>query len=549
MGLRSDGLSDPAAWGWAEQLFDLLEEGVVVVDGDERIQVWNAGAERTLGRQASQVVGRRIDTVFDPSSVAVVRGMLAACPATRPPVGDPSRLGPFPVSETRDAHRRPDGRRVAIEWTCYPVFHPGGEFFGLAAVVADVSAVTVADEQRAALSRLSTRALGASSAREVLDLAVATAAEALEVAYVSLLEMVLERDEFVLVATHGWEHAELGVTTIKLAEGAQSVVALTTDGPVVSENVWSDPRFNPSVLLRSFQRRVGASAMVAVRAGGRPWGVLAAHDTSNRAFTREELDVFQTIANVMATVVEREQSGRQSIDDDRQLQLEMVGKIATGVAHDLNNVLSGIDALAALAADDMEPTRELSEILGHIRAEVDIGHAIVSQVVEFTNLVASDDVPVELGEFLDELVRRLARTVPAGVSLRFRPTGQPITVAVGAVTVHRIVTNLITNAVAALSGSGTVRVEASVETVTVVTSVDRELSSGRWARIDVIDDGPGIDPDLLERVFDPTFTTKAGGMGLGLTQVLGLANRYGGRAQLERRPEGGMIASVWLPTV
>ena len=42
MGLRSDGLSDPAAWGWAEQLFDLLEEGVVVVDGDERIQVWNA---------------------------------------------------------------------------------------------------------------------------------------------------------------------------------------------------------------------------------------------------------------------------------------------------------------------------------------------------------------------------------------------------------------------------------------------------------------------------------------------------------------------------
>ena len=549
MGLRTDGVTGAGAGSWAEQLFDHLREGIVVVDADERIQVWNVGAERTLGRQAPQVIGRRIDSVFDPSSVAVIRGMLAACPPTRPSDGDPSRIGPFPVSETRYGHERPDGRLVTIEWTCYPVFHPTGPFFGVAAVVADVSAAAVADRQRAALSRLSTRALSAGAVGEVLDLAVEVVAEALDVAYASLLEVVPERDEVALVATHGWEHSELGVTTIKLAEGAQAIVALRADGPVVSENVWSDPRFNPSVLLRGFQRRVGAGAAVAIRTDAGPWGVLAVHDTSNRAFTREELDVFQTIANVVATVVEREQSGRRSIDDERQLQLEMVGKIATGVAHDLNNVLSGIDALAALATDEVGLTPALAEILEHIRAEVDIGHAIVSQVVEFTNLVAFDDAPVELGEFLDELVRRLARTVPSGVSLRFRPTGQGITVAVGAVTVHRIVTNLVTNAVAALSGSGTVLVEASVETITVVTSAERELSSGQWARIDVIDDGPGVDPAQLAHVFDPTFTTKEGGMGLGLTQVLGLASRYGGRAQLEPRPEGGMIASVWLPTV
>lgn len=549
MGLRADGVRDEATGGWAGQLLDHLREGIVVVDADERIQVWNAGAERTLGRPAHLVTGQRIDTVFDPSSVAVIRGMLASCPSTRPDTADATRVGPFPISETRYDHQRPDGRTVTIEWTCYPVFHPDRSLFGVAAVVADVTATVVADKQRAALSRLSTRALSAVAARDVLDLAVATVAEALGVAYVSLLEVVPERDEVALVATHGWEHAELAVTTIKLAEGAQAVVALAADGPVASEDVWSDPRFNPSVLLRGFHRRVGAGVAIAVRVGGRPWGVLAAHDTTIRTFSREELDVFQTIANVVATVVEREQSDRQVLDDDRQIQLEVLGRIATGVAHDLNNVLSGIDALAALATDEPGIPSSLSEIIDHIRAEVDIGHAIVAQVVEFTNLVATDDAPVELGEFLDELVRRLARTVPSGVALRFRPTGERITVAVGAVTVHRIVTNLVTNAVAAVSGRGTVLVEASVETVTVVTSAERELASGRWARINVIDDGPGVDPERLEEVFDPYYTTKEGGMGLGLTQVLGLASRHGGRAQLARRPEGGMVASVWLPVV
>ena len=147
-------------------------------------------------------------------------------------------------------------------------------------------------------------------------------------------------------------------------------------------------------------------------------------------------------------------------------------------------------------------------------------------------------------------VTALRRTLPPDVSIELR-TG----VAQGSVAIHpgelgQLVKNLVDNAVYSMGGCGTVTIQVDECRVADAEAVRLQIPVGRYGRFSVCDHGPGIGPGLLERIFEPFFTSKdiGQGTGLGLSIVQGIIRSRGGTVTVRNRPEGGAAFEILLPS-
>ncbi|WP_372680387.1 response regulator [Desulfosarcina sp.] len=236
----------------------------------------------------------------------------------------------------------------------------------------------------------------------------------------------------------------------------------------------------------------------------------------------------------------------------RQSQkMEAIGTLAGGIAHDFNNVLSIILGNAELALADLPsespPHLNLERILtASLRAR-----EMIQQLLSFSRKEESGRKPLRLNSVITESLKLMRASLPTNISIeRNICTTECITVA-DATQIHQIMLNLCTNAAHAMEPDGGV-LTIRLDPVTVESAAaESGLSPGRYARLVVADTGHGIEKDIIDRIFDPYFTTKetGKGTGMGLSVVHGIIKGYGGTIRAFSGPGRFTEFHLYLPKV
>jgi len=233
--------------------------------------------------------------------------------------------------------------------------------------------------------------------------------------------------------------------------------------------------------------------------------------------TRDEI-------GVLAQTLEETRAALRTRDERMQMML-------AGIAHEVRNPLGGLELYAGLLRDALANQPERLDEVARIEREVGHLKAVVNEFLEFARRPSPRLETVALRPLFDE-IRELASTgAPGGAAVAVDVT-DGIAVRADAVQVRRALLNLARNAVAAARG-GHVQLAA-------VPQDDR-------VRIEVRDDGPGVAPDLREKIFTPFFTTREKGTGLGLAFVREIVRDHGGEVAVRDAPGGGSVFSFELP--
>ncbi|MEH2232023.1 MAG: response regulator [Nostoc sp.] len=237
----------------------------------------------------------------------------------------------------------------------------------------------------------------------------------------------------------------------------------------------------------------------------------------------------------------------------RAQRLESIGTLASGIAHDLNNILTPILAGAQLLplkfpnAD--ERTRHLLEIL-EINARR--GADLVKQVLSFARGVEGKHITLQLRHIIVEIAKILKETFPKSIEISTNIPQDLWMVSGDSTQLHQVLMNLCVNARDAMSNGGSLSISAENMLIDAnYARMNLEAKEGPYIVITVSDTGVGIPKEMLDRIFEPFFTTKdvGQGTGLGLSTVLGIVKSHGGFVNVYSELESGTSFKVYLPAV
>jgi PAS domain S-box-containing protein len=247
---------------------------------------------------------------------------------------------------------------------------------------------------------------------------------------------------------------------------------------------------------------------------------------------------------------------RQRRLDERVQQAqrrESLGEMAGGIAHDLNNILTGILGSATLAEGTVVPGSPIAKALSDIRLAAERAGELSSSMLAFAGEGNAERLAVDVGQLVGEMERLLVPTLGPNVRLSIRTPDAPVAVLGDEIQLRQIVMNLITNAAEATGAEGgEVDVEVCVEPVSsdfeALGHVFGEVpTSGPAAVIRVRDRGCGIEARQISRIFEPFHSTKAKGRGLGLAAVVGILDRHDGCIRVQSEIGRGTSMDVMLP--
>ncbi|HYF61327.1 MAG TPA: response regulator [Herpetosiphonaceae bacterium] len=271
-----------------------------------------------------------------------------------------------------------------------------------------------------------------------------------------------------------------------------------------------------------------------------------------------KLDPATTIGAVMvfrdATERRRaEQAQRESQRRREEIRhLERLRVLSGGAAHDLNNLLAGLLGYAELARLDSGDRALVDESLGHIERICRRASELTQHLLAYAGLTHLAVRPVDLGQLVNEVVGELSasllRTLPITLSL----PDEPAMVSGDPGHLHQIALNLVVNAAEALAdGDGELTIAVGERTVAAmpatatITGID--LPAGQYVALEVADTGVGMDEATRSRIFEPFFSTKFTGRGLGLAAVIGNVRAHGGTILVDSAPGAGTRFTVILP--
>jgi PAS domain S-box-containing protein len=233
-------------------------------------------------------------------------------------------------------------------------------------------------------------------------------------------------------------------------------------------------------------------------------------------------------------------------------KLESLGVLAGGIAHDFNNLLVGILGNASLVLMDLPEDSPLREIISDIETTALRAADLTKQMLAYSGKGRFVVHPVDLNSVVREMAQLLQTVVNKRAALRFDFAQDLPTVEADGTQLRQIVMNLITNASDAIGnedGAITLRtgvLHASRESLES-GYVDDELPEGDYAFIEVEDSGCGMDAETQARIFDPFFSTKFTGRGLGLAATLGIVRGHRGTIKVRSEPQHGTTFTILLP--
>jgi len=226
-------------------------------------------------------------------------------------------------------------------------------------------------------------------------------------------------------------------------------------------------------------------------------------------------------------------------------RVEAIGQLASGVAHDFNNILTAILGYTSLIAERQAADSPIREDLEQVRAAGERAQRLTQQLLAFGRRSVLRPSRVDVGAVVGGLAPMLQRLIGEAFELRLEGPDDHPTAFVDRDQLELAVMNLVVNARNAMPGGGPIDLGVATR------AGDGEgTPAGSWAVVTVRDRGVGMSPAVVSRIFEPFYTTQASGRGtgLGLTVVEGFVKLSGGRVLVSTAPGRGSTFELWLPT-
>ncbi len=233
-------------------------------------------------------------------------------------------------------------------------------------------------------------------------------------------------------------------------------------------------------------------------------------------------------------------------------KLKSLGLMAGGVAHDFNNLLTAITGNASLALEDLPEDTPARASLEEILAATELAADLTRQLLSYAGRSQVEVRPVALSKLVQEMNLLLGSSLSARISLRTDLAPELPLLEGDPTQLQQVVLNLVTNAAEAI---GEEPGFLTLRTVAVRLDAERlareglagRLAEGEYVLLEVLDNGCGMDEETRRRIFDPFFSTKFKGRGLGLAAVFGIVRAHGGEICAESEPGRGTTFRIWLP--
>jgi signal transduction histidine kinase len=254
---------------------------------------------------------------------------------------------------------------------------------------------------------------------------------------------------------------------------------------------------------------------------------------------------------VMSWGITRDVTERMHLEEQLRNahHLEAIGRLAGGVAHDFNNILSIIMGHGELLLRTASPDDRMRNGLEQIRRAADRAASLTQQLLAFSRKQVLQPKVLDLNEAVADVQKMLARVIGEDIELltSLHPSLSPVKADPGQV--EQVLMNLAINARDAMPQGGSLTMETSNLEITAEQSRDLDLAPGRYVMLRVTDTGHGMDAATLTHIFEPFFTTKpmGKGTGLGLATVYGIVKQSGGSIQASSEPGHGTVFCIYLP--
>lgn len=248
-----------------------------------------------------------------------------------------------------------------------------------------------------------------------------------------------------------------------------------------------------------------------------------------------------------------EESARLEAQLRQAQKMEAIGHLAGGIAHDFNNILTSINGYLALAEDRQAELGDvrLGRYLEQARLSARRARDLIRQLLTFSRGQRGTPRPLQLQPLVEELAHFLAPMLPETVTFEVSPPAIEARVMADPVQLEQVLMNLCINARDAVAGRGQIRIgiEPAPPGEAVCASCRASLHPHGHVALVVADDGAGVAPETLERMFEPFFSTKpvGKGSGMGLATVHGIVHEHGGHILLDTAPGHGTRFCVLLP--
>jgi PAS domain S-box-containing protein len=481
-------------------IFDATADSLVLRDAEFRVVDVNPAYEKLSGRRREEALGAQGLTMSPPELNERVRGMHARALAGEQVVFEAKAM-------------RKDGTRFDIETRGVPIMHQGRPH--VLYIGRDISARKTEEELLRA-SEEQYRAIFNAAA----DALVLRDAEAniVDVNRAFLEISGFSRDE--VLSNSRWIFA-----LPELAGQAKEMHRRVIAGESVQ---WETQGRRKDGTLIEIEMRA-----VPILYRGKPHALGMARDITARI--REEAERGQLEAQL------------------RQAQkMEAIGHLTGGIAHDFNNILQGILGNLTLAEEHVEKQADakLNRYLERAHVSASRARYVIQQMLTFSRGKRGAPRVLALPPVVAEAEKLLRPTLPSTIELEARVDAGVGAVRADPVQLEQVLINLCINARDAMGGEGaiTLAVRAAPEKAGVCTSC-RQKFAGRFVELAVRDAGPGIVPAVVDRMFEPFYSTKGvgKGSGMGLSMVHGIVHEHGGHVVVETAPGKGANFRILLP--
>jgi PAS domain S-box-containing protein len=233
-------------------------------------------------------------------------------------------------------------------------------------------------------------------------------------------------------------------------------------------------------------------------------------------------------------------------------KMEAIGTLAGGIAHDFNNILSAIMGYTELSLIDIPQDSAVRKNLKQVMKAGGRAKELVQQILTYSRQRESEMQPVKINLIVNETLKLLRASLPSTIQINTSITSN-LAVMSDPTNIHQVIMNLCTNAGHAMQENGGL-LEVSLSDRNIDADFAKHhpgLNPGKFVRLTVSDTGHGMAPEVIERIFDPFFSTKnkGEGTGMGLSVVHGIVKSQGGTLTVESTPGQGSVFKVFFPAI
>ncbi len=281
---------------------------------------------------------------------------------------------------------------------------------------------------------------------------------------------------------------------------------------------------------------------------------LGATDLINKPVQREDLIARLNSVLRIKSYIDTLKGHNKLLEEQliQSQKMETIGRLAAGVVHDLNNILTVITGYSELTQLHFDVPPEINDNLSQIRIAGDRAKKIVKQIHNISKQRETDYKLCNIGTIIDEFLELFRPSVPKIVKIEWEGAKTSSQIKANATQIYQVLMNLCINAVQAMPDGGVLRISVTETDINAESSPsDCKVSPGTYLRLKFHDSGKGMDQATLKRIFEPSFTTKGakGGTGLGLSVVQRIVTAHGGMVTVESNKVDGTTFFIYFPLI